>query len=197
MTATETAASTDTAASSDLERLEAKVDALTARLDVLVDDATRRAAQRSVLDEFVADVAPLGPDALGLVTERLAEAERRGYFDVARAGAGVVDRVVTTFGEDDVEQLGDNIVAILETVKELTQPEMLDLLRHMLDGVRRQQVALEAETDEAPGLLALAGQLREPEVRRGIGRALATLRAVSEETTVVGPSTPPSHRGEQ
>ena len=196
MTATETASSTDTAASTDLERLEAKVDALTARLDVLVDDATRRAAQRSVLDEFVADAAPLGPDALGLVTERLAEAERRGYFDVARAGAGVVDRVVTTFGEDDVEQLGDNIVAILETVKELTQPEMLDLLRHMLDGVRRQQVALEAETDEAPGLLALAGQLREPEVRRGIGRALATLRAVSEETTVVGPSTPPSHRGE-
>ena len=52
-----------------------------------------------------------------------------------------------------------------------------------------------AEPDEAPGLLTLAGQLREPEVRRGIGRALATLRAVSEETTVVPVKEPNAGEG--
>ena len=36
--------------------------------------------------------------------------EERGYFEFAKAGLGVVDRVVTNFTEEDVEQLGDNVV---------------------------------------------------------------------------------------
>ena len=135
------------------------------------------------VSELVEDAAPLGTDALGVVVDRLAEAERKGYFAFARAGAGIVDRVVTNFDEADLEQLGDNTVAILEAVREITQPEMLSFLGRMVEAVRVEQRAVESETAEPPSLWSLARQIRDPEVRRGMARALHTLRSVSAETT--------------
>ncbi len=134
---------------------------------------------------FVDDAAPMGGDVMAMVTERLAEAEQRGYFDFARASARVADRVVSNFDESDIDQLGDNVVTILETVREITQPEMLALLGRMVDAVQAERVAIEQESAEPPSLWALARQVRDPDVRRGMGRALHTLRAVSAET---GPS---------
>lgn len=140
----------------------------------------------SQLAEFAEDAAPLGTDVMSLITDRLAIAEERGYFEFAGAAIGVADRVVTNFDEDDLDQLGDNVVTILETVREITQPEMLTLLGRMVDAVRAEQALIEDEPAEPPSLFALARQVRDPDVRRGMARALHTLRAVSVET---GPHT--------
>lgn len=136
----------------------------------------------SAAAELVDEAAPLGTDALASLTERLDAAERRGYFRFASATLGVADRVVTNFDEHDVEQLGDNVVAILDALRDVTQPEMLAFLARMIDAVKAEQRAVEAEPAVAPSLWALVGQVRDPDVRRGIARALHTLRAVSSET---------------
>ncbi|MGI9612297.1 MAG: DUF1641 domain-containing protein [Acidimicrobiales bacterium] len=162
--------------------LESKIDVLTRQLAVLTADVEARQAQRRVFTELTADVTGISDGAVALVTDRLARAEERGYFGFARAGAGVVDRVVTGFDERELDQLGDNVVTILETVKEITQPEMLALLAQMVDAVKRQQERVDAEPIEAPSLWALAKSIRHPDVRRAIARALGTLRAVSVET---------------
>ncbi len=138
------------------------------------------------LRELSNDAMPLTSSAMASATSRLAELEDRGYFRFARAGAGVLDSIVTGFSEDEVEQLGDNVVAILQTIKEITQPQMLTLLRHMVDGIQRQQVGIADEPAEAPGLWALLRKLRDPDVRKGMNRALNTLAAVSAGT---GPDT--------
>lgn len=136
--------------------------------------------------ELVEDAAPLGTDLMSTMTERLAEVDRKGYFTFVTAAVGVVDRVVTNFDERDVELLGDNVVAILEVLREVTQPEMLVFLRRMLDAVQHEQAAVEAEAASPPSLWSLVRQLRDPDVRRGMNRALHTLRSVSVET---GPAT--------
>ena len=41
----------------------------------------------------------------------------------------IADNVVTSFTEEDVRKLGDNAVLILKTVKDLTQPEIMGLVR--------------------------------------------------------------------
>jgi uncharacterized protein YjgD (DUF1641 family) len=94
-----------------------------------------------------------------------------------------VDRVVTGFSEEDVEALGDNVVLILETVKEMTQPDVMAVLYRMIEAVQRQQHEMAHEPEEAPSLFSLARKMRDPEIRRGMGRALNTLRAVSEVET--------------
>ena len=142
--------------------------------------------------ELVDDAAPLASDILAMLTDRLDAADRKGYFDFATAALGVADRVVTNFDADDVDQLGDNVVAMLEALREVTQPEMLAFLARMIDAVKAEQLAVDAEPSEAPSLWALVRQVRDPDVRRGMARALHTLRAVSVET---GPHPNPSLEG--
>jgi hypothetical protein len=132
--------------------------------------------------ELVDDAAPLGADVMAMLTDRLAEVERKGYFTFAAAAFGVADRVVTNYDEHDLELLGDNVVAILDALREVTQPEMLAFLGRALDAIKAEQAAVAGEPAEAPSLWSLLRQVRDPDVRRGMGRALHTLRAVSAET---------------
>ena len=133
--------------------------------------------------EFLDDASGLGEQAFVRLLRLLEEYERRGYFRFAQASLGVVDRVVANFSEEDVEALGDNVVLILETVKEMTQPEIMAVLYRMIEAVQRQQEALATEPEQPPSMWALAQQLRDPEVRRGMSRALNTLKAVSDIDT--------------
>lgn len=143
----------------------------------------------TALADLVDDAAPMGGDVMAMITERLAEVEQKGYFTFAAASLGVVDRVVANFDEHDVELLGDNVVAMLEVLREITQPEMLVFARRMLGAVEAEHAAVAVESAEPPSLWSLARQVTDPEVRRGMARALNTLRAVSAET---GPNTNPN-----
>ena len=59
-------------------------------------------------------------DVFNQVVYALDEAEQKGYFGFAREGQRLVDNVVASFSQDDVRQLGDNIVlsAQLELVED-------------------------------------------------------------------------------
>jgi uncharacterized protein YjgD (DUF1641 family) len=113
----------------------------------------------------------------------LNEYEERGYFEFVGAGLGVVDRIVTGYSKEDVEALGDNVVNMLDIIKDLTQPEMLAMAERVLDIVQKQADTASDDDQKAPGLFALMGKVRDPEIRRGLGRALDTFRAVTAGDT--------------
>lgn len=138
-----------------------------------------------MLSELFSDMMPLSEHAVDVATDRLVTLDQKGYFTFAKSGLHVIDRVVTGFSEEEVEALGDNVVLILETVKEMTQPEIMAVVYRMIEAVQRQQRHIEEEPADPPSFFALAKQLRDPEIRKGMRRALDTLRAVS--TVETGP----------
>jgi uncharacterized protein YjgD (DUF1641 family) len=146
-------------------------------------------ARYESLMDFLDDAGPLTGEAVTKILTTLEDFEQRGYFEFAGAGLGIVDTIVTTYSKEDVEALGDNIVQMLDIVKNLTQPEMLAVAKRMLDAVQRQQAAAELEPAEPPGLISLASQIRDPEVRRGLARALNTFRVVSASETETAAAT--------
>lgn len=169
--------------------------------DVTIEDATEflRTLARSLpkmqglmlqldsLSELTSEVTSLAGAGVAKVSDSLAEAERKGYFAFARHGAEMVDEIVTSFSEEDVMALRDNVVLILNTVKELTQPEVMTLLNRT--GVSLQSVQEDAGV-EPPSVFALLRQMRDPQVRRGLGRTLALLRTVGEDAPALPASTP-------
>jgi uncharacterized protein YjgD (DUF1641 family) len=129
--------------------------------------------------DFFQDAAPLTKEMMTEATATLETLERKGYFGFARQGAYVLDQVVTSFSEDDVKQLGDNVVLILNTVKSLTQPEMMNLINGLTQGFRE----AEAHADELDAsMFGLLKQMRDPEVRRGLAVTLATLKRVARQS---------------
>lgn len=175
-----------TVVSKELDELGVDIADLTALLRRLVRVAPvldKALGQVEMYAELAHEVVPLGGEAMGLATSGLATLEERGYFTFAKGAVRVADQVVTGFTEDDVEQLGDNVVLIMKTIKEMTQPEVMAALHRMIEAVQAQQSHLASEPAEPPSLFQIFKQVRDPEIRRGIARGLNTLRAVSEAET--------------
>lgn len=132
------------------------------------------------LESFAAiwqDAGPLTQDAFLTLMNRLEEAEQKGYFVFLRGGINIADQIVTSFSEEDLRQLGDNIVLILETVKDMTQPEMMNFMRSTAVSLREEDV------DENVSMLTILRQLNDPAVKRGLSKTLNVLSNVSESQT--------------
>jgi uncharacterized protein YjgD (DUF1641 family) len=132
----------------------------------------------SIMD-LTHDANRMGREMMTAATETLQSLEQKGYVGFVRQSQYVLDQIVTSFSEDDVRQLGDNIVLILNTVKALTQPEMMTLLSNLTQGFHGAEATVKPQD---AGLLALARQARDPDVRRGLAITLATLKRVSAQS---------------
>ena len=122
-------------------------------------------------------VGPLTDSAFEKATDLLQTAEHKGYFAFARGGMQMADNVVTSFSEEDVRRLGENVVLILSVVKDLTQPEIMSLVHNIVSGVEV-EVAKPVNTS----LPALLGQMRDPNVRRGLALTMRVLRVVGAQS---------------
>lgn len=157
--------------------IEGRLDAMAAQLAEVTAELRAQRAQREMLAELLADLAHVAGPAMQLLTERLARLEEEGWFEFAEHGAGVVGKVVEAFDGEDVDALGDNIVTILETVRSMTQPDLMSLVGRTTTDLRH---AVE-EDAPPPSLPHLLGELREPQVKRGFERLLVVLRSMGEE----------------
>lgn len=121
-------------------------------------------------------VGPMGDEAFAKAVDMLALMERKGYFAFARGGMQIADNVVTSFNEDDVKKLGENVVLILNVVKNMTQPEIMTFVNNTLLVASRQ-----VEKPVSTSLLALVNQMRDPAVRRGLALTMRVLSVVGAQ----------------
>lgn len=127
--------------------------------------------------ELFEDMKPLGHDLFHQTLAKLDELEKKGYFEFARGLGQILDNIVTHFSPEDIKALSENIATILETVKELTQPQMLSAIENMLTVFRR----METENIEEYSIWKVMRELNTPEMKRGIGFMMTFLKHVIKE----------------
>ncbi|MFN8499074.1 MAG: hypothetical protein U0641_14585 [Anaerolineae bacterium] len=127
--------------------------------------------------DLVQTVGPLTDDAFGMAVNTLQEMEHKGYFVFLKGGMRMMDNIVTSFSEEDVQALADNIVLILRTVKSMTQPEIMRLAQNTV-GVMEPEPQAPVDISYR----ALITQMRDPNVRRGLALTMRMLGTVGEGT---------------
>jgi uncharacterized protein YjgD (DUF1641 family) len=135
----------------------------------------------SVMD-LLATAGPITDQAFGKAVDILAQMERKGYFVFARGGLQIADNIVSSFGEEDVRALGENIVLILNVVKEMTQPEIMNFVRNTVEAVDR-----EKNKPVETSLIALLRQMQDPNVRRGLALSMRIMRNIGAQTSAPKP----------
>jgi len=125
----------------------------------------------------------LGKQVLSNTIETLDKLERKGYFSFAQNGMYIMEQIVEEFDEDDVKALGDNIVTIMKTVRNMTQPEIMSLANNAVNSIRDEGPA----EDEKISTLTLLKEMSDPKVRRGLARMLNLVKALADQ-----PETPSS-----
>lgn len=150
----------------DILRLVKRLARNTRNLELMLD-------QLESLMEFWTDLSPLSRDMFLRAMAQLNEMEQKGYFAFAQGGLDMVERIVESFTEDDVQQLAENVVLILQTVKEMTQPEIMTMLR-------RTATELKDEEELDTSALSILRQLNDPSVRKGLAKTLNVLKSVGQ-----------------
>ena len=128
--------------------------------------------------ELVDEVQRVGKQAFNQAVVSLDQMEQDGYFAFARGGKRIVDKIVTEFSEEDVNALGDNIVLILNTVKDMTQPEIMNFVHNTL-LVAEQEIEQPVDISYS-GLLR---QMRDPAVRRGLALTMRVLHVIGSQAS--------------
>ncbi|RKX31193.1 MAG: hypothetical protein DRP71_13840 [Verrucomicrobia bacterium] len=126
--------------------------------------------------DLAKDATPLGKELFNDFLGTLDELDRKGYFDFFRELVNVLDRVVTSYSVEDVRLLSDNVVAILETVKGLTQPEMLQSINNAMVVYRK----LDFDSIEEISMWKAFREINRPEMRRALGFIMSFMRNLSE-----------------
>ncbi|MDH3944153.1 MAG: hypothetical protein OEV06_08680 [Anaerolineae bacterium] len=117
----------------------------------------------------------LGKQVFTDVVHRLDEMERKGYFAFAQQGWQIMENIVEEFDEEDVKALGDNVVTILKTVRNMTQPDVLGLANNAVDAIREAPPA-----NGKVSTLQLMRDLADPKVRLGMARMLNMLKTMAD-----------------
>ncbi len=134
----------------DLTPVLERLDALAAKVELLAERQRAHA-------ELIEDMTPIAREVMTTAIGKLDAMDRAGYFDFAAEAAGLARRVVEGFSPDDVRQLGDSIVGMLETVRAVTRPDVLDAKPIGLFGAAR---AVRKDDDVQKGLAVLVEMLR-------------------------------------
>lgn len=144
---------------------------------LIVDGLDRLESMAELFDE----TQRLSKQVFNQAVTKLDRLEREGYFTFARGGWRIAERIVSEFGEEDINALGDNIVTILRTVRNLTQPEIMALTNNALGALQS-----DLPEDGNPSLWTLLRDLSDPKVRRGLSRLLNMVKVLADQPT--GPS---------
>ncbi|MFZ1731414.1 MAG: DUF1641 domain-containing protein [Bacteroidota bacterium] len=129
-----------------------------------VNNITRAFEQFENIRGFVEDFAPVSRQLSLDLMRQLDMADRKGYFEFGRSLIRMTDNIVTSFSAEDVQHLSENVVTILNTVKNLTQPDMLHTINNALNVYKNLDITVEGEIST----MKLLRQLNSPEVRRGL-----------------------------
>ena len=131
--------------------------------------------QLESLKDFLVDAAPLARESAIEFMQRLDEFDRKGYFVFLKETGAIIDKVVTSFTAEEVKALGDNVVTILGTMKNLTQPDMLHAINNAITVYKKLDIEVTGEV----GLLGLVRELRTPEMRRGLAFLTAFVKSLA------------------
>ncbi len=148
-----------------IARLEAKIDALSGHVDYLVQ---RQRWQADLVDEMM----PILRLAMNVSSDHLHGMDQKGYFTFGREALHVLERIVESYSEDDVRTLGDHIVGIMDTVKNVTQPAVLQVANEATDVLQH------ADDVEPLGMMGMMRATRDDDTQKGMAIVFEVLRQI-------------------
>jgi len=128
--------------------------------------------------DLLKDVGPIANEVIIDTTRKLAEFDQKGYFEFMKEFGRIIDNVVTHYEVEDVRMLADNVVAILDTVQNLTQPDMLK----SVDNAVKVFASLEMENVPEYSIFKVMREMNKPEMKKAIGFVMMFLKNMSKNT---------------
>jgi TusE/DsrC/DsvC family sulfur relay protein len=152
---------------------------LVGRLDALAAQVSYVAERQRAHDELIAELTPIAREAMAAAITRLDALDKAGSFAFLAELANLGQRIVEGFSPNDVRQLGDAVVGILDTVRALTQPAVLQIAADASAALH------DADQVKPLGLFGLVRATKDADVQKGMAVMIEVLRRVGRGVNAV------------
>ena len=126
------------------------------------------------------EVGPIANEVIIDFTKQMNTLEQKGYFDFIREIGPVIDNVVKGFSPQDLKELANSIVSILSIIKEMTQPEVLNIMKNAIKAFN----SMETESVPSYSVWKLMREMNSPEMKKALGYGITFMKNVSKDVTV-------------
>ncbi len=130
------------------------------------------------ITDLLKDVGPIVNEVGIDFTHKQNEFEQKGYFEFFKEIAKIMDNVISSYPPEEVRALSENIVTILDTVRNITQPDMLHAINNAVSIFKN----LDTENIKEYSLWKAFREMNTPEMKRGIGFMITFLKNLSQES---------------
>ncbi len=128
------------------------------------------------LMDLTKEIGPIANEVIIDVSKRLGEFEQKGYFDFLRESMGVIDNIILAFPPEDIKLLADNIVGIMNVIKQVSQPEIMNPLSKTLIAFK------EVQEEEIPNysIIKTLREMRSPEMKKTLGFLISLTKKIAK-----------------
>ncbi|MCB0665842.1 MAG: DUF1641 domain-containing protein [Saprospiraceae bacterium] len=126
------------------------------------------------------EVGPIANEVIIDFTRQLNILEERGYFRFFKEFIPILDNVVQGFTPKDIRELADSVVSILRTLKEVTQPEVLNTLNNAIKAFN----SMETESVPSYSVWKLIREMNSPEMKKALGYGVTFMKNVSRDVNI-------------
>lgn len=126
------------------------------------------------------EVGPIANEVIIDFTKQMNNLEQKGYFDFIREIGPVIDNVVKGFSPQDLKELANSIVSILSIVKEMTQPEVLNIMKNAIKAFN----SMETESVPSYSVWKLMREMNSPEMKKALGYGITFMKNVSKDVNI-------------
>jgi uncharacterized protein YjgD (DUF1641 family) len=115
--------------------------------------------------DFITTLEPLLKSSVPQLVNYLDDLEQKGVFRILNATLGVRAKIAAAYTPEDIDQIGDGLVAMLGLAKKLTEPQVLSLLEKLAEMPAK----LDLEKSKDIGPFGLLWASSNKEVKEGLG----------------------------
>lgn len=122
------------------------------------------------------DAGPILNELIIEFTKNLHLLEKKGYFEFAREMGTLADNIVTGFSPHDIRMLSENIVLILQTLRNVSRPELL----HAVNNAVQAYDSMQAEETPSYSLWKVMREMNSPEIKSVLGFTVTFMKKLAQ-----------------
>jgi uncharacterized protein YjgD (DUF1641 family) len=137
--------------------------------------------------DFVTTLEPLLRSSVPQLISYLDDLEQKGVFRILNATLGVRAKIAEAYSPEDIEKIGDGLVALLGLAKKVATPETIALLNRFAELPTK----LDLSASKEVGPFGLLWAISNKEVKQGLGVLMELTKALGalKGTTALGNGT--------
>lgn len=153
-----------------------------------VRDITYSLRQLANIIDFVTTLEPLLKSTVPQMINYLDDMEQRGVFRIISATLGVRAKIAESYTPEDIEKIGDGLVALLGLAKKMTSPQSIAFL----EGIAEMPTKLDLTASKDVGPFGLIWALRNNEVKEGLGVLMELTKGLGKLKAGAAPGNAPA-----